>query len=163
MMRSEPRKEDPNVNIVLKSGVTTGEDKGKQPEEDTWVRKTPAKEPEFDLERAKETLMEAKKSFTEASNSGSKDQPEPGVDPSMLTTFLETCMKLLRDNKAVKGLQELITRCVGSGELRVVQKLGKYTLCTRREMRMTTQIGEYEMDQVILDLGTDVNVLPKQT
>ena len=32
-----------------------------------------------------------------------------------------------------------------------------------REMRLTAQIGEYEMDQVILDLGLDVNVLPKQT
>ena len=30
-------------------------------------------------------------------------------------------------------------------------------------MRLTTQIGEYEMDQVILDLGLDVNVLPKLT
>lgn len=30
-------------------------------------------------------------------------------------------------------------------------------------MRLTTQIGEYEMDQVILDLGLDVNVLPKKT
>lgn len=25
------------------------------------------------------------------------------------------------------------------------------------------QIGEYEMDQIILDLGFDVNVLPKKT
>jgi len=30
-------------------------------------------------------------------------------------------------------------------------------------MRLTALIGEYEMDQVILDLGSDVNVLPKQT
>jgi len=30
-------------------------------------------------------------------------------------------------------------------------------------MRLTAQIGEYEMDQVILDLGSDVNVLPKHT
>lgn len=114
MMRYEPRKEDPNVNMVLKSSMTIGEDKGKQPEEDTWVRKAPIKEPEFDLEHEKETFMEAKKSFTEASTSGSKDQPEPGMDPYMLTTFLETCMKLLHDNKAVKGLQELIIRCVES-------------------------------------------------
>lgn len=28
---------------------------------------------------------------------------------------------------------------------------------------MTTHIGDFEMDQVILDLGSDVNVLPKQT
>ena len=30
-------------------------------------------------------------------------------------------------------------------------------------MRLTTQIAEYEMDQVILDLGSDANVLPKKT
>ena len=30
-------------------------------------------------------------------------------------------------------------------------------------MWLTTQIGEYEMDQVVLDLGSDANVLPKQT
>ena len=30
-------------------------------------------------------------------------------------------------------------------------------------MRLTAQIGDYEMDQVILDLGSDVNMLPKQT
>ena len=81
-----------------------GDDKGKQPEESAWVRKAPTKEPEFDLERVKETFMEAKKIFMEASTSGSKNQLEPGMDPSMLTTFLETCMKLLRDKKAVKGL-----------------------------------------------------------
>ena len=30
-------------------------------------------------------------------------------------------------------------------------------------MCMTMQIGDYEMDQVILDLGSDANVLPKKT
>ena len=62
------------------------------------------KEPEFDLERAKETFMEARKSFTDASTSRSKDIPELEMDPSMLTMFLETCMKLLRDSNFVKGL-----------------------------------------------------------
>ena len=68
------------------------------------------------MECVKETFMEAKKSFMEASTSGSQDQTEARMDPSMLTTFLETCMKLQRDKRAVKGLQELITRCAGSGE-----------------------------------------------
>lgn len=45
----------------------------------------------------------------------------------------------------------------------MVRKLGKHALRTRREMRLTVQINEYEMDQVILDLGSDVNILPKQT
>lgn len=30
-------------------------------------------------------------------------------------------------------------------------------------MWLTAQIGEYDMDQVVLDLGSDANVLPKQT
>jgi len=33
MMRSELREEDPNVNIVLRSGITIGDDKGTQLEE----------------------------------------------------------------------------------------------------------------------------------
>lgn len=61
MMKAELREEDPNVNMALRSGATIGEDKGKKPEEDTWVRKAPTKQPEFDLERVKETFMEAKK------------------------------------------------------------------------------------------------------
>ena len=59
--------------------------------------------PRQHLEHAKETFTEAKKSSAEASTLGSKDQPEARMDPSMPTTFLETCVKLLRDNKAVKG------------------------------------------------------------
>ena len=30
-------------------------------------------------------------------------------------------------------------------------------------MWLTAQIGDYEIDQVILDLGSDANVLPNQT
>ena len=84
--------------------MTTSDDKGKQSKESVWVCKAPINEPKFYLECAEETFMEAKKSFTEASTSGSKDQLESGMDPSMLTTFLETCMKLLCDINAVKGL-----------------------------------------------------------
>ncbi len=90
------------------------------------VHKALTKEAEFDLERARETFMEAKKSFTEASNSGSKDKPNQEMDPSMLTTFMETCMNLVRDSKAMKGLQELINRCARNipGETRIVRKIG---------------------------------------
>ena len=53
------------------------------------------KEAEFDLEPTRETFMEAKKSFVEASTSKRIDRLELEMDPSMLTTFMETCMKLL--------------------------------------------------------------------
>ena len=110
-MRIEPHEEDPNVSIMLWSGMTTHEDKGKQPEESEWVHKAPEREVGFDLQLMKEMFMEAKKSFAEASNLGSQDKLSEEMDPSMVTTFLETCMKLLCDNKVVKGLQELINKC----------------------------------------------------
>ena len=52
---------------------------------------------------------------------------------------------------------------IALGEIRIVRKIGKHKSRIGREMRLTTQIGEYEMDQVILDLGSDANFLPKKT
>ena len=34
---------------------------------------------------------------------------------------------------------------------------------TGLKLRMTTQIGDYDMDYIILDLGSDVNILTWQT
>jgi len=84
--------------------------------------------------------MEARKRFADASTSGGNDRPELKMDQLMLTTFLETCMKLLHDIKAVRGLQELINRCVGtaSGEMCVVRKLRKHTTRMGMEIRLTT-------------------------
>jgi len=83
MMREKPREEDPNVNIVLRSGMMTSDDKGKQPEEGGWVHKTPEKEVGFDLEHAKEMFMEEKKNFAKASTSESQDRLCEEVDPSI--------------------------------------------------------------------------------
>lgn len=69
------------------------------------------KEDEFDLEHTCEMFMEAKNNFAEASTSWRKDNLGQEMDPSMLMTFLEKCMKLLRDSKVMKGLEELINRC----------------------------------------------------
>ena len=113
--------------------------------------------------------MEAKKIFTETSTLGSHGKvPETSspveVDPSVLT---QTYMKLLCGRKVVKGLQEFINKCVGKENAPkrhyIVRKIGKHKARTGHEMRLTMQIGDYEMDQVILDLGSDANILPKQT
>jgi len=74
-------------------------------------------------------------------------------------------MKLLCDIKAVKALQELINKCAGKEGApeghRAVRKIGKHKMRIGREMRVTAQIGEYEMDQFILDLGSDVKFFLK--
>jgi hypothetical protein len=35
--------------------------------------------------------------------------------------------------------------------------------CTSQEFKMTIDIGGYDMDGVMLDLGSDVNILPKKS
>lgn len=74
-------------------------------------------------------------------------------------------MKRLRNRKVVKGLEELINKCAGKEGApeghRTIRKIGKHKTRIGRKMRLFTQIGEYEMDQVILDMGLDVNFFPK--
>jgi len=65
MMRARTREEDESVDIVLRSGIMTDDDKGKQPEEDGWAHKAPEKEVGFDLTSMKEAFMEARKALLE--------------------------------------------------------------------------------------------------
>lgn len=59
-------------------------------------------------------------------------------------------MKLLRDQKAVEELQELIDNYAGKGkplpEQRTVHKVQKGKKRIGQEMRLTTQIREFKMD-----------------
>ena len=75
-------------------------------------------------------------------------------------------MKLLRNEKAIGELQCIIDQCqqpsLSSSAHRVVHNITGHTR-TEREMKLIAQIGEFEMDEVILDLGSEVNVLTKQT
>ena len=71
-------------------------------------------------------------------------------------------MKLLRNQKALSELQKFITSYEpqqSSGQEKTVNRVRR----TGREMRLNAQIGEYDMTDVILDLGSEVNVLTKQT
>ena len=43
---------------------------------------------------------------------------------------------------------------------KAVHQIKKY-IRTGREMRLNAQIGDYDMDEVILDLGSEVNVFTK--
>lgn len=48
-------------------------------------------------------------------------------------------------------------------ETKAVNKVYKKKKRTGREICITMKIGDYEMDQVILDLAFDANFLPKKT
>ena len=63
-------------------------------------------------------------------------------------------------------MQNLINKCEQPISLAAMNKvfhLIKKYIRTGREMRLSAQIGDYDMDEVILDLGSEVNFLTKQT
>ena len=66
----------------------------------------------------------------------------------------------------IRELQRIIDQCQPSSSVssmqRAVHNIMGHTR-TGREMRLTAQVGEFEIDEVILDLGSEVNFLTKQT
>ena len=74
----------------------------KQPDK-AWVHKAPVKVPAFDIEREKETFMEAKKYFVDSSPAVAPAQPHQQQSQlqdastnkvSTLSSFLQSCLKL---------------------------------------------------------------------
>lgn len=66
------------------------------------MHKAAEKEVRFEINQAKETFMKAKNICTEASTFGSQEKSTRNIEmqdvnPSLLATFLKTCMKLLCD------------------------------------------------------------------
>ena len=72
----------------------------------------------------------------------------------------------MRNENAIEELQSIIDQFHPSSSMssahRVVHNIMGHTI-TGREMRLTTHVGEFEMDEVILDLGSEVNYLTKKT
>ena len=103
----------PAINVVTRSGTATQvQNKGKQPDE-AWVRKNPEKIPAFNVGREKGTFMEAKKDFvdqrtsietTQQHQQQSQFQEASSDQVSTLTSFLQSCMKLLRNHNSLNEL-----------------------------------------------------------
>jgi hypothetical protein len=80
--------------------------------------------------------------------------------------FLRTCVKLIQDKGTVQELQNLIRqyelRKIDPLLNREVHQIGKRRR-TNKELHLNAQIGEYDIDYVVLDLGSEVNVMMKKT
>jgi hypothetical protein len=80
--------------------------------------------------------------------------------------FLYTCINLIKDEIYLQELQHLI-RQYEIGKIdhllsRVVNQVYRNRR-TSKELHLSTQIGDYDIDYVVLDLGSEVNVMTKQT
>jgi hypothetical protein len=89
----------------------------------------------------------------------------PIVQVSTIKTFLQSCVKILNDPSSIKFLQNMFEKCntkvEGKLEHKTVNHL--HTRRTSRELRMNANVGDFNMGYIILDLGFEVNVLPKKT
>jgi hypothetical protein len=72
----------------------------------------------------------------------------------------------LKDPSSVKVLQNLLERYNTEVEGKLEQKTVNHLHSRRRtsrEFRLNANIGDFNMGDIILDLGSKVNVLPKKT
>jgi hypothetical protein len=85
---------------------------------------------------------------------------------STINYFLQSCVMLLNDPSSVKVLQNFLERC----NKKVEGKLEKKTINnlhtrirTSKEFRLNSNIRDFNIGYIILDLGSEVNILPKNT
>jgi hypothetical protein len=92
--------------------------------------------------------------------------PTEGKEVRKLMQFLCTCVKLIQYKSVVQELQDLIKQYeigkIDSLLNRAVHQIGKRRR-KNKELYMNAQIGEYDIDYVVLNLGLEVNVMTKKT
>jgi hypothetical protein len=93
-------------------------------------------------------------------------EAQPLGQVSTIKDFLQSCVKLLNDPSSVKVLQNMLERCSIEAEGKLEQKTINHLHTrrrTNREFRLNANIGYFNMGDIILDLGLEINVLPKKT
>ena len=157
---------DVDVGIVTHAGATT-RDGGPRMQ----VQLTTKKKVAFDIVTKKDTFFGTKNAIER--NLGKLpivDMPfsfDPSVEAGplrqhgTLQKLFESFLSLARDSDALVELETLLHHQNKTGKDYTVNSLQKRK--TGKEMRMNIQIRDYEVDSVILDLGSDVKILTKKT
>jgi len=89
-----------------------------------------------------------------------------------VSNFLCFCLKMLSDIDAANNLTHMLKICMGEEEIvvaissllpkRDVHQVRKHKR-TRREFNMKVKHGSYEMDDVMLDMGSGMNIFPNKS
>jgi hypothetical protein len=185
LIYAKPCREYPRFIFITKEGIVTREDKlthGKAIEY-SRIKKVAEKTQTFDAKKERQIFEHARVEFRGDKGSSLKkkqevreygmpytfDQstsPREGKEVSKLMDFLHTCIKLIQDERTIQELQNLI-RQYEKGNIdpllnRELHQIGKKRR-TNKELYLNSQIGEYEIDYVVLELGSEVNFMMKQT
>jgi hypothetical protein len=85
---------------------------------------------------------------------------------STIKGFLQSCVKILNDPSSVKIFQNILEICSIETDGKLEQKIVNHLHTRRRtsrEFKLNANIRYFNMGDIILDLGSKVNVLPKKT
>ena len=82
---------------------------------------------------------------------------------SKLKPLFSSCLVLIKDKEALVKLESLIEMLPKGDPLPNKVNSINTKLKTGHKLKLTAQIGDYDMDYIILDLGSDVNILTCQT
>jgi hypothetical protein len=91
---------------------------------------------------------------------------QPMGQVSTIKGFLQSCVKVLSDPSSMKILQNILEKCSSETKEKIEPKTINHLHTRRRtcrEYRPNANIGDFNMGDIILDLGLEVNVLPKKT
>ena len=142
-----------------------------------WVKPLPqiqlhgTKKATFDIAIEKETLFGAQDVIgRNLGNSPIYEMP-PTFDSTLeggpsrkhgtLQQFFESCLSLVRDLEALFDIEKLLYHQDKTLKDFTMNSLQKRK--ARKGMRMNIQIEDYEVDSVILDLGSYVKIMTKKT
>jgi hypothetical protein len=91
---------------------------------------------------------------------------QPTRQVSTIKGFLQSCVKVLSDPSSVKILKNILEKCSIETEGKLEPKTVNHLHIRRRtsrEFRLNANIKDFNMGDIILDLVSEVNVLPKKT
>jgi hypothetical protein len=94
------------------------------------------------------------------------NEMQPKGQVNTIKGFLQSCVKVLNDPSSMETFQNILEKC----SITTKEKLEPKTINhlhtrrrTSREFRLNANIEDFNMGDIILDLGSEVNVLPKKT
>jgi hypothetical protein len=94
------------------------------------------------------------------------NEAQPFRQVSTIKGFMQSCVRLLNDPSSIKVLQNMLEICNIDVEGKIEKKTVNHLHTrrrTRREFRLNANIGDFNMGDIILDLGSEVNASPKKT
>ena len=130
----------------------------------------------FDIQKRKQAFLDVRPKFVDPEQPSTLAEVEEMPERfqqifrkqaprkvSKLKPVLSSCLALLHDKDVIAELQALIEETPVESQPERTVKHVKKKFKTGHELRLTVQIGHYDMDYIILDLGLDVHFMTRKT